>query len=165
MEDIIYNKILGQCLWTLCLKTMRGTWYWDGFHVSHNDPAITIICYQWHRQYKLVMKIRTGIRTTFQMIHIVSSYQLRQDGVQLIKGKIIYAVYGDHRGRTEHALVFFYFPANGQTNPDVFQPKTFCIPRGIIPQNFSSLGFAVSEELGNIQTHTHTNSLTDRLVL
>ena len=25
MESIIYNKFLGQCLWTLCLKTMRGT--------------------------------------------------------------------------------------------------------------------------------------------
>ena len=53
-----------------------------------------------------------------------------------------------------------YFPANGSTNPDVFQPKTFPIPRGIIPQNFSSLGFAVSEELGNKQTNTQTNSLT-----
>ena len=54
-----------------------------------------------------------------------------------------------------------YFPANGSTNPDVFQPKTFCIPGGIIPQNFSSLGFAVSEELGNKQTNTQTHSLTD----
>ena len=54
-----------------------------------------------------------------------------------------------------------YFPADGSTNPDVFQPKTFPIPRGIIPQNFSSLGFTVLEELGNKQTH----SLTDRLVL
>ena len=25
MESNIYNKFLGQCLWTLCLKTMRGT--------------------------------------------------------------------------------------------------------------------------------------------
>ena len=25
MESLIYNKFLGQCLWTLCLKTMRGT--------------------------------------------------------------------------------------------------------------------------------------------
>ena len=41
-------------------------------------------------------------------------------------------------------LYFFNFPANGSTNPDVFLPKTFSIPRGIIPQNFSSLGFAVS---------------------
>ena len=50
-----------------------------------------------------------------------------------------------------------YFPANGSTNPDVFQPKTFSIPRGIIPQNFSSLGFAVLEELGNKQTNTLTH--------
>ena len=49
----------------------------------------------------------------------------------------------------------------GLMNPDVFQPKTFLIPRGIIPQNFRSLGFAVSEELGNKQTNKHTNSLTD----
>ena len=41
-----------------------------------------------------------------------------------------------------------------------FQPKTFSIPRGMIPQNFSSLGFAVSQELGNKQTHTQTHSLT-----
>ena len=54
-----------------------------------------------------------------------------------------------------------YFPANGSTNPDVFYPKTFPIPRGIIPQNFSLLGFAVLEELGNKQTNKHTNSLTD----
>ena len=56
---------------------------------------------------------------------------------------------------------FFYIPANGSTNPNVFQPKTFPIPSGIIPQNFSSLGFAVSEELGNIQTQRLTHSLTD----
>ena len=55
--------------------------------------------------------------------------------------------------------------ANGSTNPEVFQPKTFLIPRGIIPQNFSSLGFAVSEEIGNKQTSKETHSLTDRLVL
>ena len=51
-----------------------------------------------------------------------------------------------------------YFPANGSTNPDVFQPKTFSIPKGIIPQNFRSLGFAVSEEQG---TSKQTHSLTD----
>ena len=74
---------------------------------------------------------------------------------------MIYEGYGDHRGRTGHALVLFYFPANGSTNPDVFQPKTFCIPRGIIPQNFSSLGFAVSEELGNKHPNRQTDSLID----
>ena len=55
------------------------------------------------------------------------------------------------------------FPANGSTNPDVFQPKTFSIPRGIIPQNFSLLGFAVLEELGNKQTNNQTNKQTDSL--
>ena len=64
--------------------------------------------------------------------------------------------YGDHRGRTGQALVFFYFPANSSTNRNVFKPKTFPIPSGIIPQNFSLLGFAVSEELGNKQTNTQT---------
>ena len=37
----------------------------------------------------------------------------------------------------------FYFPVNSLMNPDVFLPKTFCIPRGIIPQNFSSSGYVV----------------------
>ena len=46
-----------------------------------------------------------------------------------------------------------YFPTKSST-------KTFPIPRGIIPQNFSSLGFAVSEESGNKQTNTQTDSLT-----
>ena len=59
------------------------------------------------------------------------------------------------------APAYIYFLANGSTNPDVFYPKTFPIPRGIIPQNFSLLGFAVSEELGNKQTNTQTHSLTD----
>ena len=54
-----------------------------------------------------------------------------------------------------------YFPANGSTNPDVFLPKTFFIPREIIPHKFSSLGFAVSEELGKKQTKIQTHSLTD----
>ena len=60
-----------------------------------------------------------------------------------------------------HAHYTRYFPAKGSTNPDVFQSKTFSIPRGIIPQNFRSLGFAISEELGNIQTDAQTHSLTD----
>ena len=54
----------------------------------------------------------------------------------------------------------YYFPANGSTNPDIFQPKTFPMPRGIIPHNFRSLGFAVSEELGNKLTNKQTHSLT-----
>ena len=64
-------------------------------------------------------------------------------------------------GSRVHALVFFYFPADCLPDLDVFYPKTFCIQRGIIPENFRSLGFAVSEELGNKQTHTQTHSLTD----
>ena len=38
------------------------------------------------------------------------------------RGKMIYEGYEDHRGRTGYALVFFYFPANGSTNTDVFLP-------------------------------------------
>ena len=47
-----------------------------------------------------------------------------------------------------------YFTANGSKN------KTFCIPRGIIPQDFSSSGLVVSEELGNKHPNRQTNSLT-----
>ena len=35
------------------------------------------------------------------------------------RGEMIYEECGDHRGRTVYAL-FFYFPADGSTNPDVF---------------------------------------------
>ena len=59
-----------------------------------------------------------------------------------------------------HALVF-HCPANSSKNLDVFLFKTICTPREIIPQNFRSLGFAVSEELGNKQTNRLTFSLTD----
>ena len=38
-----------------------------------------------------------------------------------------------------------------------FLPKTICNPRGIIPQNFSLLGLAVLEELGNKQINTQTH--------
>ena len=74
---------------------------------------------------------------------------------------MIYEGYGDYRGRTGQALVSLYLPAHGSTNPDVFKPKTFSIPRGIISKNFRLLGFTVSEELGNKQTNKHTHSLTD----
>ena len=60
---------------------------------------------------------------------------------------------------------FFIFLLTVRRIRMFFKPKTFLIPRGIIPQNFSSLGFAVSEELGNKQTHRQNHSLTDRLVL
>ena len=38
-------------------------------------------------------------------------------------GEMLYVECDDHRVKdqfTLHALVFFYFPANGSTNPDVF---------------------------------------------
>ena len=35
------------------------------------------------------------------------------------RGKMIYEGYGDHRGRTGHALVFF-IPAKCSTSPEVF---------------------------------------------
>ena len=76
------------------------------------------------------------------------------------RGKMMYEGYEDYRGCTGKALVFFYFPANGLTNPDDFYPKTFSIPRGIIPQIFSSLGFAVSDD-SDKQTDKLTHSLTD----
>jgi len=60
-------------------------------------------------------------------------------------------------GRREHILVFFYFPINGLTNPEVFLPKTFWIPRRIIPQNFSSSGLVSFEELGNKQINSLTS--------
>ena len=56
------------------------------------------------------------------------------------------------------------FTARVECGPSIhafFQLKTFPIPRKIIPKNFSSLGFAVLEELGNKQTNTQTHSLTD----
>ena len=58
-----------------------------------------------------------------------------------------------------NTLYFFYFLANGSTNPDVLWPKTFLIPWEIIPQNFSSSGLVVSEELGD---NKQTNKQTDR---
>ena len=69
--------------------------------------------------------------------------------------------------RTLHARVqhcrhssFFYFPANGSTNPDAFQPETFSIP-----QNFSSSGLVVSEEFGNKHANKQTHKLTEILLL
>ena len=77
---------------------------------------------------------------------------------------MIYEESHDHKLPSEcstvHALVILYFPANGLTNQEDFQPKTICTPRAIIPQNFSSLGFSVLEELGNKQTHRLNHSLT-----
>ena len=66
---------------------------------------------------------------------------------------------------TIHALFCFYFLANGLTNLDVLWHKTFLIPREIIPQNFSSSGLVILEELGNKQTDRLTHSLTDIIFL
>ena len=60
------------------------------------------------------------------------------------------------------ALYTPYLLVNGLPNLRIFYPKTICTPRGIIPQNFSSLGLAVSEESGNkqrtdINKYTHTD--------
>ena len=78
---------------------------------------------------------------------------------------MIFEGYGDHRVRTGQVLAIFHFPANSLTNPDVFKPKTFCIPSGIIPQNLSSSGLVVSEELGNKQTDSLTDSCFDREII
>ena len=43
---------------------------------------------------------------------------------------------------------------------EVFKPETFCTPRGIIPQNVSSLGLPVLEELANKQTNKQTHRQT-----
>ena len=60
------------------------------------------------------------------------------------------------------------FTARVECGPSIhafFQLKTFPIPRRIIPKNFSSLGFAVLEELGNKQTNTQTHSLIYKVYL
>ena len=77
---------------------------------------------------------------------------------------MIFEDYGYHRGCTGHALVFFYFSANGSMNTDDFKPKTFLILRRISHQNFSLLGFSVLEDIGK-QTKKQTDSLTKILLL
>ena len=63
---------------------------------------------------------------------------------------------------TVHALVFFLLTV--RRIRICFSLKSFAPPtRGIIPQNFSSLGFVVSEELGNRQTHLLTSYCFRRL--
>ena len=53
------------------------------------------------------------------------------------------------------------FPEKKRPNPDVLQHKTICIPRRIIPQNFSSSGLGVRERTNKeTEKNTHTNSLT-----
>ena len=50
-----------------------------------------------------------------------------------------------------------------RTNPEVSLPRSFCIPREILPQNFSSLGLTALEELWNKQTHKLTNILLQNI--
>ena len=64
-------------------------------------------------------------------------------------------------GSTIHTLVFLIFLLTVPRIRKFSSLKPSPSQKGIIPQNFSSLGLAVSEELGNIQT----DSLTDRMVL
>ena len=59
---------------------------------------------------------------------------------------------GGHWGSTVHTLVVYYFPANGQTNPDVF----FSLKPSALPWEssiFQLIKFNVSEELTNKHTH------------
>ena len=64
---------------------------------------------------------------------------------------------------TIHALLFSIFRRMVCRIRKLFQLKTICTLRGIIPQNFSSLGLTVSEELTNVNKptqHRQTNSQT-----
>ena len=76
---------------------------------------------------------------------------------------MIYEGYGDHRGRTGHALVF-YCPANGSTNADVF----FSL-KPFLSQGESSLKISAcwGSPFGGVRgkTNKQTHSLTDRLPL
>ena len=69
---------------------------------------------------------------------------------------MIYEGYGDHRGRKGHALVFFHFPANGSTNPDVFLALNLPSIKGNHPSKFQLPGvrrFGGDREQTNTQTH------------
>ena len=86
----------------------------------------------------------------FATTHVVVQPELPDMAVQSNLAERLQKRYGQ-------VLSFFRFSGEPGTGPGFFQPKTFSIPRGIIPQNFSSLGFAVSQELGNKQTHRLTD--------
>ena len=58
---------------------------------------------------------------------------------------------------------FFWFFGKRFVNPDFFQSKTICIPRGIIPKNFSSLGLAMLKQIENKQSNKQIDSLTSSL--
>ena len=55
-----------------------------------------------------------------------------------------------------------FFPANGSTKSDVFQSKTFPIPRRIIPQISACCGFLIARCQ---ETSKLTDYVSDRLVL
>ena len=64
---------------------------------------------------------------------------------------------------TIHALLFSIFWRMVCQIRKLFQLKTICTLRGIIPQNFSSLGLTVFKELTNVNKptqHRQTNSRT-----
>ena len=62
--------------------------------------------------------------------------------------------------RAVHALVVLIFLLLVRRIRMLFSLKKFYSSRAIIPQNFSSSGLVVPEELGNKQTHRLTHSLT-----
>ena len=72
---------------------------------------------------------------------------------------MIYEGYRDHRGRTGQSLVFFYFPANCSTNPDVFFSLKHCASQGK-PSKFQ---LAWVRRFGGVrgQTSKQTDSPTD----
>ena len=107
------------------------------------------------------LKLTSGFATTHVVVSITyqSPHPLPTSQIRL--KFILERIKLTARVASIHAHYTRYFPANVSTNPDVLQPKTFSIPRGIIPQNISSLRFAVSEEFGKIQTDRQTDSLTD----
>ena len=120
---------------------------WCFYKVMTKSILLCIIMYQWLRHYTCSDFCKTSYHL---LISPPPTYLPNTLKIHTGENKI------DRQSRMWRQYTC-YFPANGSTNPDVFQPKTFPIPRGIIPQNFSSLGFAVSEELGNIQTHKLTH--------
>ena len=58
---------------------------------------------------------------------------------------------------------FWFFGKRFVESRSFFQSKTICIPRGIIPKNFSSLGLAMLKEIENKQSNKQIDSLTSYL--
>ena len=94
------------------------------------------------KQHPLHLAVLLVISATLNVIDIKEESIVHMN-ITLIVSSIVYGSFG--------------FQTNGWSNPDVFQPIPIRNQRGIIPQNFSSLGFAVSEELGK---NKHSDSLT-----